>query len=79
MIKKYRMKENLQYISHVKVIKLWGRLDFDWSNINEDVNIIVGINGSGKTIKSVLAFDGYDAILRIKSDVGLLKNLRKNY
>ncbi len=34
------MKENLQYISHVKVTKLWGRLDFDWSNINEDVNIM---------------------------------------
>lgn len=34
------MKENLQYISQVKVIKLWGRLDFDWSNINEDVNIM---------------------------------------
>lgn len=79
MTKKYRMKENSQYISQVKVTKLWGRLDFDWSNINEDVNIIVGINGSCKTIKSVLAFDGYDAILRIKSDVGSLKNLRKNY
>lgn len=53
------MKENLQYISQVKVTKLWGRLDFDWSNINEDVNIIVGINGSGKTTLLNLISDYY--------------------
>lgn len=32
------MKENSQYISQVKVTKLWGRLDFDWSNINDEYN-----------------------------------------
>ena len=53
------MKENSQYISHVKVTRLWGRLDFDWKNINEDVNIIVGINGSGKTTLLNLISDYY--------------------
>lgn len=37
-----------------------------------------GVDFEQNILKSVLAFDGYDAILRIKSDTGLLKSLRKN-
>ena len=43
------MEEKSQYISNVKVNKLWGRLNINWENINNDVNILVGINGCGKT------------------------------
>lgn len=40
---------------------------------------LFGVGFEQNILKSVLSFDGYDAILRIKSDVGSLKNLRKNY
>ncbi len=35
--------ENIKYIK-----KLWNKYDIEW-NLNEDVNILAGINGSGKT------------------------------
>ncbi|MDL2228331.1 ATP-binding protein [Odoribacter sp. OttesenSCG-928-L07] len=28
---------------------LWGMINIDWTNVHDDVNIIVGINGSGKS------------------------------
>ncbi|MGL5682444.1 MAG: AAA family ATPase [Marinifilaceae bacterium] len=36
-------------ICSIKVKGLWGRYDFEWNNLNPDVNILIGINGSGKT------------------------------
>lgn len=38
-----------KYISEFTVDNMWGRVDIEWKNINPDVNIIVGINGCGKT------------------------------
>ena len=47
------------YIQEFSVKKLWGRLDLSWEHINHDVNIIVGINGCGKTTLLNLIYDYY--------------------
>lgn len=44
--------EDMQEKSYIKSIVLesmWGYKTVEWNNINEDVNILVGINGIGKT------------------------------
>ncbi|MCK9303083.1 MAG: AAA family ATPase [Bacteroidales bacterium] len=38
-----------KFITTVKVENLWGRINFFWNKVNPDVNVIVGINGSGKS------------------------------
>ncbi len=38
---------------------MWGRVDLAWSQIHEDVNILVGINGCGKTTLLNLISDYY--------------------
>ena len=46
------MSQNVKimaYIKNVDINGLWGMKNISWQDINEDVNIIVGINGSGKT------------------------------
>ena len=40
--------DDITHISRVKIKRLWGRFDIDWK-LNPDVNILAGINGSGKT------------------------------
>ncbi len=40
--------ENIRYIKKVEITNLWNKYDIEW-NLNEDVNILAGINGSGKT------------------------------
>lgn len=42
------MEEN-RYITSFRVKRLWRRIDINWKDVNEDVNILVGINGCGKT------------------------------
>lgn len=42
------MPENINYISKVEISNLWNRFDIEW-NLYSDVNILAGINGSGKT------------------------------
>ncbi|MBO5741197.1 MAG: ATP-binding protein, partial [Bacteroidaceae bacterium] len=37
------------YIKKIDIKGLWGKKDIRWNNIRQDVNIVVGINGSGKT------------------------------
>ena len=37
------------YIKRIDIKGLWGKKDISWNNIRQDVNIVVGINGSGKT------------------------------
>ena len=48
-----------KYIHRFHVHGLWGRIDLHWNNINEDVNILVGINGCGKTTLLNLISDYY--------------------
>ena len=47
------------YISQFHVQKMWGRVNLQWDNINNDVNILVGINGCGKTTLLNLISDYY--------------------
>ncbi len=42
------MPENINYISKVEISNLWNRFNIEW-NLNSDINILAGINGSGKT------------------------------
>lgn len=42
------MNEPIKYISKVEIKNLWGRYDFEW-NLDPEVNILSGINGSGKS------------------------------
>jgi predicted ATP-dependent endonuclease of OLD family len=37
------------YIKRIEVRGLWGKHDLVWDNLHSDVNILVGINGSGKS------------------------------
>ena len=37
------------YLSNVCLNGVWGSKSFEWNGIDQDVNILVGINGSGKT------------------------------
>lgn len=65
------MKEPIKYISKVEIKNLWGRYDLEW-NLDPSVNILSGINGSGKStvlkaVSSILTFG-----------VLLPKNLRDN-
>jgi len=41
-------KDDIQYISKVEIKGLWERYDLEWK-LNPDVNILSGINGSGKS------------------------------
>lgn len=45
---KVKMNNKIKYIKKVKILGLWDNIDIDW-NLNPDVNILAGINGSGKT------------------------------
>lgn len=42
------MNEPIKYISKVEIKNLWGRYDIEW-NLDPSVNILSGINGSGKS------------------------------
>ncbi len=41
--------EQDKYIKQFEITNMWGRMDISWTDIRPDVNIIVGINGCGKT------------------------------
>ena len=49
----------MEYISQFYVMEMWGRIDVSWKHVYEDVNIIVGINGCGKTTLLNLIYDFY--------------------
>jgi len=40
--------KSIKYIKKVEIKNLWNKYDIEW-NLNEDVNILAGKNGSGKT------------------------------
>ncbi len=42
------MYRELHHIAKVEISNLWGKFDFEW-NLHPDVNILAGINGSGKS------------------------------
>ncbi|MDO4165439.1 MAG: ATP-binding protein [Bacteroides sp.] len=53
------MEEKNKYIAQFQVQKMWGRINLQWNNIKDDVNILVGINGCGKTTLLNLISDYY--------------------
>jgi len=42
------MGDTIKYISKIEIHGLWGKFDLEW-NLQPDVNVLSGINGSGKT------------------------------
>ncbi len=62
------MENKGKYISQVLVRKMWGRVNLQWNNVNEDVNILVGINGCGKTTLLNLIYDCCNGT-KIKKDI----------
>lgn len=54
-------------VHSIEIRNLWKKYDFQWDNLNPDVNILIGINGSGKTT----LFNIMDAVLT--ADVRRLK------
>lgn len=53
------MDTESQSIKRFKVAKMWGRINLEWESINSDVNILVGINGCGKTTLLNLMYEYY--------------------
>lgn len=53
------MEDKNRYITWFQVNKMWGRINLRWDNVNEDVNILVGVNGCGKTTLLNLIYDYY--------------------
>ena len=53
------MENKGKYIGWFQVWRMWGRLDLQWEGIHDDVNILVGINGCGKTTLLNLMSDYY--------------------
>lgn len=51
-----------KYIHQFYISKLWDRIDISWRHIYDDVNIIVGINGSGKTSLLNIISDFYNGV-----------------
>lgn len=43
------MTEDMNYIKDFEYHGLWNKYNVCWHHLNEDVNILVGINGTGKT------------------------------
>ena len=39
----------MYYIQDFEYRMMWDRYDLVWHNLHEDVNVLVGINGKGKT------------------------------
>lgn len=56
--------DEIKYIKKVEIKNLWNRYDIEW-NLNKDVNILAGINGSGKSTVLNLIFG---ALFRKKID-----------
>lgn len=61
---------NTNIIRKIEIKNLWDRYDFNWDSILPDVNILVGINGSGKTT----FFNILNALFT--GDVKTLKNFK---
>jgi predicted ATPase len=43
-----KMIDQIKYIKRIEISKLWNKFDIEW-NLNPDVNILAGGNGSGKS------------------------------
>jgi predicted ATPase len=41
------MNKKITHLKRIQIKNLWGEVDIDWQ-LNSHVNILIGINGSGK-------------------------------
>lgn len=69
------MTNKINYIQKVEISGLWNRFDIVW-NLNSDVNILAGVNGSGKTtildyIYGLMSVDGIP-----ESHTGMVKKVK---
>lgn len=62
------MGNKSKYIDMFQVQRMWGRLNLHWEGIHDDVNILVGINGCGKTTLLNLMSDYYTG-QKIKKEI----------
>lgn len=62
------MEERVNILPVSRCKKLWQRVDIRWNNIHQDVNILVGINGCGKTTLLNLISDYYSG-QKIKKNI----------
>ncbi len=69
------MEDKSRYIRSFNVEGLWDRINIRWEGINDDVNILVGINGCGKTTLLNLIYDYYSGQ---KLKKGLVKSVFGN-
>jgi len=65
-------QQNITYIEKVEITNLWGRYDIDWK-LDPQVNILIGINGSGKTtilslISQALDCENFTSIIYTRVD-----------
>lgn len=60
------MEEKEKYITRFQVRKMWQRINLQWNHIHKDVNILVGINGCGKTTLLNLISDYYSGQKSLK-------------
>jgi ABC-type cobalamin/Fe3+-siderophores transport system ATPase subunit len=57
------MNEPIKYIAKVEIKNLWGRYDIEW-NLDPSVNVLSGINGSGKStvLRCLITMMGFNII-----------------
>jgi len=63
------MEEKDKYITYFQVRKMWQRINLQWNDIQKDVNVIVGINGCGKTTLLNLISDYYSGQKSLKKEM----------
>ena len=63
-----------KYIERIEIKGLWGRYDIDWQ-LNPDVNILVGENGTGKSTILQAVKNLFDVTEKIAKDVSVSEDL----
>lgn len=65
--------QEVKYISNIHIKGLWNRFDVSW-DLNEDVNILVGENGTGKStiLRSVVAL--FESINNLSKGLKTIEN-----
>lgn len=63
-----------KYIERFEVQNMWGRMTLQWEDFQKDVNILVGINGGGKTTLLNLIYDYYAGKTKKKSQPVVMGN-----
>lgn len=67
-------KSIAKYIERIEIKGLWGRYDIDWQ-LNPDVNILVGENGTGKSTILQAVKNLFDVTEKIAKDVSVSEDL----